>query len=219
MQIDDLYTLLDDGKITLKSDRLIVESILNAHRDWDFETESINEFLEALETELNGEISEKNIKQKLKQYNKNPSNSWQSESLCYLIEIFNITGYSNLRLLFDNLKTRLEVDSKKETTFEFRQKGYPTIRIHDTYFEIKAIDFSTFRSFNFNEIKEVKLIDYKKSWWYKLIYSPLIRAASKNDPINIKVTKRNGGDWKYLTSCKQNIDLQKVIIEINSRIK
>lgn len=219
MQIDDIYTLLDDNKITLKSDRLIVENILNAHRDWDFEIESLNQFLEALETELNGKISEKNLKQKLKEYNKNSSNSWKIESLCYLIDIFKITGYSNLRLLFDNLITRLEVDSEKETIFEFRQKGYPIIRIHNTFFEIKAIDFNTFRCFNYNEIKEVKLIDPKKLWWYKLLYSTLARAASKNDPINIKVIKRNGGDWKYLTSSKQNINLQKIIIEINSRIQ
>lgn len=109
---------------------------------------------------------------------------------------------------------------KFENGYSFNEKGYPIIKIFENHFEIKAIDFWKFRSFNYNELKEVKVIDFKEKWWYRLYISTSLSAMffSENDPIKLKVVKLNKGDWEYKSSCKYNLEFNQVINFINRKI-
>jgi len=221
MQIDDLHELLDDNAIQLKSDKQIVENILGAERDWDFEIENLNEFIDVLEKEIGGVTTESNLNKKLKKYNQSNSTSWNSESLCYLIDIFNYSGYSNLKLIFNDLSIRLNETNKIEKPQIFKKKGYPIIKVYEDYFEIRAINFSEFRKFEYHNLKKIILKDPKKKWWNRLYISTSIfgQIFSKIDYIKLKVINKSKREWTYLTPNTQNSDFNRFTRMINHKIK
>lgn len=105
-----------------------------------------------------------------------------------------------------------------DNTLIFEQKGYPTIKVYDKHFEIKSTDVEKYRKFNYSDLKEVKIIDFKKSIWFKLFYNSFAKMLSENEPLKLKVVKKNNGSWDYLTSSKYNSDFNRVIEEINLKI-
>ena len=100
----------------------------------------------------------------------------------------------------------------------FEKNGFPTIKLYENYFAIKATDYSKFKRFEYSELKELKIVDPKNKWWYKLYISMSMagRIFSKNDPIKLKVIKSNNGDWEYQASNKYNPEFRKIILEINT---
>lgn len=48
----------------------------------------------------------------------------------------------------------------------FEAKGYPIIKVYKDYFEIKAIDYWEFRTFNYSEVKSIEIIDSRKKWYF-----------------------------------------------------
>lgn len=45
----------------------------------------------------------------------------------------------------------------------FKAKEYPEIIVEETHFKIKAIDYWEFRSFNFDEVVSLELINPKRN--------------------------------------------------------
>jgi hypothetical protein len=223
MKIDDLFDLLDNNQIESKFDKLITERIIEAERDWIISITDLREFITILEKEIGNETTKENLELLLKNYYKKGvlNNAWKVESISYLLDIFEWTGYSNLKLVFENLSNRLNSVQKTPKIEIFESKGFPTIKLYENYFEIKAIDYSKFGKFEYSELKELKLVNPKNKWWYKLYVSTSMpgRIFSKDDPIKLKVIKQNNGDWEYQTSNKYNLEFRKIIKEINARIK
>jgi len=103
----------------------------------------------------------------------------------------------------------------------FKKKGYPIIKVYENYFEIKAIDFWEFRTFEYSDLKELKIVNPFNNWWYRLYVniSWQGRMFAYTDPITLKVMKNNGGSWDYKFPNKQGSGFGKVVSEINERIK
>ncbi len=86
---------------------------------------------------------------------------------------------------------------------EFNKKGCPVIKLYEDHFEIKAIDISSFRSFNYSEVSKIKYFKEsdKGNWfcmpWIQVIYS-------NTDTFRLKIIKQNGGDWEYKTQSKNS---------------
>ena len=80
----------------------------------------------------------------------------------------------------------------------FQKEGYPIVRLFDEYFEVKAIDYWEFRSFNFSDITKIEYYNLNDRWWMKLIYLGSWRVFFEDqEPSILKITKKNGGNWKY----------------------
>jgi len=223
MKIDDLFDLLDNNKIENKFDKLIAERIIEAERDWKDPINDLEEFISLLEKEIGSETTKKNLEILLKKYNKNvlTNSSWNSESICYLIDIFEWTGYSNLKLAFENLSNRLKLISKIPEIEIYENKGFPTIKLYENSFEIKAIDYWEFRNFKYSELKELIIVKPKDNWWYRFyaVTSLAGQIFSKDDPNKLKVINKNNGDWEYQTSNEHNLEFRKIVTKINNRIK
>ena len=102
----------------------------------------------------------------------------------------------------------------------FENKGFPSIRIFDEHFEIKAIDFWEFRNFKYSEIKDITHYNPNEKWWnqlYILIF-PTAQLFSKNDPWILKIIKNNDGDWTYKTSNESNSDFRKILNLLKTKI-
>ncbi|MFD2561432.1 hypothetical protein [Aquimarina rubra] len=93
------------------------------------------------------------------------------------------------------------------------EKGFPVIKIYPDHFEVKAIDYSKYRTFYYSEIKDIKHYDPNNNWWTKLHIMSSLTAQifSKNDPWILKIIKKNGGDWTYKTSPKSNSEFNQTI--------
>ncbi|OUS01079.1 hypothetical protein A9Q86_10070 [Flavobacteriales bacterium 33_180_T64] len=223
MKIDDLIDLLDSNQIENKFDKLIAERIIEAERDWIVSITDLREFIIILEKEIGNEVTKENLELLLLKYNKKGvlNNSWKVESVSYLLDIFEWTGYSNLKLVFESLSNRLISIQKTPKIEIIEKKGFPTIKLYENHFEIKAIDYWEFRGFKYSELKELKLVNPKNNWWYRLYIATSWagRVFAGDDPIKLKVIKKNNGDWEYQTSSKYNLEFRKVIMEINNRIK
>ncbi len=103
----------------------------------------------------------------------------------------------------------------------FESKGYPTIKIYDDYFEIKAIDFSKFRKFEYSSIQKIKHCDPNDNWWTKIYRLGSIAAHlfADDDPWILKIKKKNGGSWDYQTSPKPNLEFDQVIKLLETKLK
>jgi hypothetical protein len=102
----------------------------------------------------------------------------------------------------------------------FEKKGFPSIRIFDEHFEIKAIDFWEYRTFKYSETKDITHYNPNEKWWNKfyLMTSPLAQLLSQDDPWILKIIKTNGGDWTYKTSYKSDSDFIKTINLLKAKI-
>ena len=221
MEIDYLFDLIEENKIEDKFDKLIVEKILEAERDWIHPIDDLSDFISQLEEEIGGDTTKENLDKLLKKYSKNgfKNSAWNSESISYLLEIFNWTGYGSLKFVFENLTQKLNTIEKVTKVETFKKKGFPILNLYDTYFEIKAIDHWEFRRFNYSEIKEVTLVNPNSGMWALLYLSMnwYTRILSKNDPFKLIVLKKNGGDWEYQVSNNQSSEFSRILKKINNR--
>lgn len=223
MKIDDLLDLLESNQIENRFDKLIVERIIEAERDLKVPINDLNEFINFLEREVGSELIKENLELLLEKYCKNGfvNSAWNSESVSYLIDIFDWTGYSNLKLVFENLTNRLNSIQLRPKVKIFENKGFPIIKMYKDYFEIKAIDYWDFRTFKYEELKEIELVNPKDKWWNQLDIATSWAGLvfSGNDPVKLKVIKKNNGEWEYQASSKFSFEFREVIMEINKRIK
>ncbi len=98
---------------------------------------------------------------------------------------------------------------------EFNKKGFPIIRFHDDYFEVKAIDYWEFRSFKYVEVTEIDYYHNKYKWWNN--FSITYFAFSSNEPHKFKVKKENGADWIYDAPRKYSKEFAEVVKELLKR--
>ena len=107
LTFDKLFDLVEENRFENKTDKKIAEKILEAENDWgDWKTSvnNLNEFILVLEKEINGITTQSNLEKLLNRYNQNLSKyAWESESLCSLLEIFELTKESELRTIFFNI--------------------------------------------------------------------------------------------------------------------
>lgn len=91
----------------------------------------------------------------------------------------------------------------------------PKIQLYDNSFLIKGIDNLSFRSFDFNDVKEVRYYDPNNNWWTKIY---LILATLRN-PIYLKaekyrflkIYKTNGGTWNYVMPYKVDLEFINIL--------
>ncbi|WP_299212658.1 hypothetical protein [uncultured Aquimarina sp.] len=104
LTFDKLFDLVEENRFENKTDKKIAEKILEAENDWgDWKTSvnNLNEFILVLEKEINGITTQSNLEKLLNRYNQNLSKyAWESESLCSLLEIFELTKESELGTIF-----------------------------------------------------------------------------------------------------------------------
>lgn len=103
---------------------------------------------------------------------------------------------------------------------EFKKNGFPEILIKKTSFEIKAVDYWEFRSFSFDEVKTIEIINPQNIWYNKLYFvlSLTARIFAKDDPLILRVIKKNDGVWDYNFKNEYNSDFRSVIKCINQKL-
>jgi len=110
LTFDKLFDLVEENKFENETDKKIAKKILEAENDWgDWKNSvnNLNEFILVLEKEINGITTQSNLEKLLNRYNRNLSNyAWEAESLCSLLEIFELTKESTLRNIFLNIANK-----------------------------------------------------------------------------------------------------------------
>ena len=99
---------------------------------------------------------------------------------------------------------------------EFNKKGFPIIKWFDDHFEVKAIDFWEFRSFNYSDVIK---IDYYKNTDDYALWPTTYLLIKYFSPFNLKIVYPNGGDWTYKSPTKYNEEFASVVSEIMKRIE
>ena len=109
MTFDKLFDALENNQIETKTDRLIVEKILEAERDWIVPISDLNDFISLLEKEIGDKASKSNLSKLQDRYQingfKNPA--WNAESVYSLLEILELTDSDNLNTVFTDLSNRI----------------------------------------------------------------------------------------------------------------
>lgn len=102
----------------------------------------------------------------------------------------------------------------------FKKNGFPEILIKETSFDIKAVDYWEFRSFNFNEIKSIDIINPQNTWYNKLYFvlSLTARIFAKEDPLILRIIKKNNGIWDYNFKNEYNSEFRKAIKIIKEKL-
>lgn len=110
---------------------------------------------------------------------------------------------------------------KDTSLIVFEEKGFPSVKIYETRFEIRAIDYWEFRSFKYAEIKELKYFCPNNNWFNRLYISMSIagRMFSKNDQWILKIVKSDKDVWEYKTSSKPNTEFRKALKIINEKVE
>ena len=86
-----------------------MEKILEAERDWRISLESLNDFITILEKEVGGIVNKTSLNKLLKKYNRNIAQyAWESESVSYLLDIFELTNETELRNIFNKLTEKVK---------------------------------------------------------------------------------------------------------------
>lgn len=100
---------------------------------------------------------------------------------------------------------------------EFYKKGFPTIKLYEDHFEIKAIDISSFRSFDYSEISKIKYFkEADKGNWFFMLWIQAFYAST--DTFRLKIVKQNAGDWEYETQSKNSdAEFEAVLNKIKHR--
>ena len=114
MTFDKLFDLIEDDRFENETDKKIAKKILEAENDWgDWKTSvnDLNEFILVLENAINGKTTQSNLEKLLHKYNRNLSKyAWETESLCSLLEIFELTEERELRKIFSNIAYNNKTD-------------------------------------------------------------------------------------------------------------
>jgi hypothetical protein len=106
-------------------------------------------------------------------------------------------------------------------TFIYEEKGFPTIKIFEDHFEIKAIDYWEFKTFRYADIKEVRHYDPLKKWWIQIFFinrHTISYKFSKDSPWTLFIIKNKGANWKYKTSHKRSLEFKQVIKIIRNKL-
>jgi hypothetical protein len=84
----------------------------------------------------------------------------------------------------------------------FEQKGHPTIKLFDDKISIKAIDYSNFRDFTLDKVKELKFYRPFDNSFFGLLYSvsPVWRKFRENDNYVLRIKLKDGEHWDYETT-------------------
>jgi hypothetical protein len=105
LTFDELFDLIEENRFENPTDKKIAEKIFEAERDWKMTSqESLNDFLIILETETGGTVTKTSLTKLLKRYNrKDTQYGWEAESVCSLLDIFELTKETDLRNIFRQL--------------------------------------------------------------------------------------------------------------------
>lgn len=103
---------------------------------------------------------------------------------------------------------------------KFSKNNFPIIEVEETEFRIKAIDYWEFRVFMFYEIESVEVINPQKNWFNQLFntLSPIARKYATEEPLILRVTKKDQGIWDYKIPNKYDEDFNEIIRLINSKV-
>jgi recombinational DNA repair protein RecR len=116
LTFDKLFDLVEENRFVNETNRKIAEKILEAENDWgDWKTsvKNLNEFIIALEKEVGGTATKTSLNKLLKKYNRNiAQNAWKAETVCSLLEIFELTKETELRKIFNNLTEKQRLNEK-----------------------------------------------------------------------------------------------------------
>ncbi|MBD3892162.1 hypothetical protein [Olleya marilimosa] len=111
LTFDKLFDLIEDNQFENEIDKKIAEKILKAERDWNISLESLNDFITVLEKEIGGTATKTSLNKLLKKYNQNIAQyAWESESVSYLLDIFDLTKKTELRIIFNELTEKLKTE-------------------------------------------------------------------------------------------------------------
>lgn len=113
MTFDELDDLIENNADTDSKTRNAVECIIQAEIDWVTGVESLEEFIEIVENEVDGELSLENVANRLKVYQRNVlGNAWEAESFTSLLEVFNYDEQSTLNEILKGIinNTKNKVD-------------------------------------------------------------------------------------------------------------
>jgi hypothetical protein len=111
MTFDKLFDLIEENQFENETDRKIAEKILEAERDWKISLDSLNDFIIILEKEVGGNVTKTSLNKLLKKYNRNIAQyAWESESVCYLLDIFELTKETELRKIIINLTEKAKTE-------------------------------------------------------------------------------------------------------------
>lgn len=100
------------------------------------------------------------------------------------------------------------------------ENGFPSLKVFDNHFEIKALDYWKYKAFEFSEVKTIEFYDPNKKWWRKLYISLSLIAQifSKDEPWILKITKKNGGVWTYKTSANFNSNFNQTVKLLRQKV-
>ena len=108
LTFDKLFDLIEENQFENETDKKIAEKILEAERDWRISLKYLNDFINILEKEIGGTVTKTSLNKLLKKYNLNISQyAWESESVSYLLDIFDLTQKTELRIIFNELTEKL----------------------------------------------------------------------------------------------------------------
>jgi len=109
LTFDQLFDLVEEDSFENETDKKIAQSILDAERDWRTSIKSLSDFISILEKEVNGLVTESNLKILAKKYSGNIGKySWESESVSYLLDIFKLTQETELKKVFIQLSEKTQ---------------------------------------------------------------------------------------------------------------
>ncbi|MFI1770235.1 hypothetical protein [Thalassobellus citreus] len=111
MTFDKLFDLIEENQFENETDRKIAEKILEAERDWRISLDSLNDFIIILEKEVGGNVTRTSLNKLLEKYNRNIAQyAWEAESVCYLLDIFELTRETELRKIINNLTEKVKAE-------------------------------------------------------------------------------------------------------------
>jgi len=105
-----------------------------------------------------------------------------------------------------------------DSTITFEQDGHPTIKLFDDRISIKSIDYSTYRNFTLDKIKELKFYRPYDNSFLGLLFlvNPVWRKFRETDNYVLRIKLKDGEYWDYETTSNYNqtfVDLVKRIQE------
>lgn len=110
MTFDHLYDLIEDSKKAVDSrTKLAVERLIQAETDWRIEVKSLEDFINLIENEVNGESTKENVRKRLIKFELNIAvNAWEAESFTSLMEVFEYNESKTLKEIFEEIIIELK---------------------------------------------------------------------------------------------------------------
>jgi hypothetical protein len=90
----------------------------------------------------------------------------------------------------------------KKPTLQFKQKGFPELKVYTEHFEVKARDHWEFRTFKYSEVKKIRYYDPNNNWWtpIAMVFSrPYMSFYTEKKYYYLRIYKSSGGYWNYIT--------------------